>query len=516
MAAKKKVFIIAGHGEGDPGACSVWGHEADYTRELATLVKKAIGTRASVTMYDQNKNCYTQSKAGHVPDYAKYDFTLEVHFNAKAKKDPYGDGSYTGVGGYIHPNNAGRSIARAIIDRVVALGFREWLLDNSTGLLNLNRAQAAGAKYFLLETAFIDDGDDMAWYTDRKGLVAQAVAQGILDGLGISGTASKPEAAEEEYYRVRKSWEDEKSQQFAGTEANARKLCGTLPGYSVYDPAGKCIYTNEAKGTQASEFKGCTEAEFVERLGSLYAKEEIDTGILGCVLFAQAILESGYGQTDLAQKANNLHGMKCSLSGNVWAGTTWNGDRYTKMSPECDAAGNTWMQESDFRCYESIEASIADHSAYLLNAPNGNRQRYAGLSGEKDYRKAAQIIKDGGYATDPKYVEKLVNIIERWNLTRFNADVMLGDAQPEPPKTQEQPKEPEQAAQPSGVPYLIETTCDYLYIRKKPRKSAKVTGSIQEKAGHKLKYTIVEEKRNWGRLKSGIGWICLTYTKKVS
>lgn len=52
------------------------------------------------------------------------------------------------------------------------------------------------------------------------------------------------------------------------------------------------------------------------------------------------------------------------------------------------------------------------NSAYLLNAANGKKQRYAGLAGEKDYRKAAQIIKDGGYATDTKYVSKLVNIIE--------------------------------------------------------------------------------------------------------
>ncbi|WP_373218623.1 hypothetical protein, partial [Ruminococcus sp. 5_1_39BFAA] len=35
MAAKKKLFLIAGHGEGDPGACSIWGQEANYTRELA-------------------------------------------------------------------------------------------------------------------------------------------------------------------------------------------------------------------------------------------------------------------------------------------------------------------------------------------------------------------------------------------------------------------------------------------------------------------------------------------------
>lgn len=515
MASKKKVFIIAGHGEGDPGACSIWGHEADYTRELATLVQEALKDKLTVVMYDQNKNCYSQSKRGNTPDYAAYDFTLEVHFNAKAKKDPYGDGRFTGIGGYIHPSNTGRGIARAVIDKVVALGFKEWLLADSTGLLNLNRAQAAGAKYFLIETAFIDDGDDMKWYTAHKADTAQAIAQGILEGLGLKSKAAMPaDPRSESYYRVRTSWEDAKSQKFAGTQENAVKLARTLPGYSVFDPEGKCIYTNDAAvapGLQASELKGIGEAGFVERMGKLYAKDEVDSGILACVSMAQGILESGYGQTDLAQGANNLHGMKCSLSGNTWPGTTWNGDRFTKMSPECDNAGNTWLQQSDFRCYACVEDSIADHSAYLLGAANGSAQRYPGLKGEKDYRRAAQIIKDGGYATDPKYVDKLVNIIERWNLTRFNADTMLGAA-PDGAKA-EQPKA--QAQDAAAVPYLIETTCDYLYIRKKPRKSSKVTGAIREKAGSKLKYTIVEEKKGWGRLKSGIGWISLNYTRKV-
>lgn len=114
MAAKKKLFLIAGHGEGDPGACSIWGQEANYTRELAKLVKTAIGSRMSVTLYDTNKNCYAQSKRGNVPAYSDYDMTVEIHFNAKAKADPNGDGRFTGVGGYIHPNNAGRSIAKMV------------------------------------------------------------------------------------------------------------------------------------------------------------------------------------------------------------------------------------------------------------------------------------------------------------------------------------------------------------------------------------------------------------------
>lgn len=67
-----------------------------------------------------------------------------------------------------------------------------------------------------------------------------------------------------------------------------------------------------------------------------------------------------------------------------------------------------------------MEDSIADHSAYLLGAKNGSKLRYDGLKGCTDYKKAVQIIKDGGYATSLTYVEKLCSIIERWNLTQFD------------------------------------------------------------------------------------------------
>lgn len=510
--AKKKLLLIAGHGEGDPGACSIWGHEADYTRELATLIQQAIGNKMAVTMYDQSKNCYAQSKQGNVPDYDAYDFTLEVHFNAKAKKDPYGDGTFTGVGGYKHPQNAGVAVAQSILKAVIALGFKEWLLDDSISLLNLNNAQRQGAKYFLLETAFIDDGDDMQFYTENKARFAQAVAQGLMDGLGMRSEAACPQ--KEGYYRVRKSWEDAKSQIFAGTKENALKLCGTMPGYSVYDPEGGCIYTKETMGLQAASLKGCSEAEYIEKVGALYTEDEKKNGILACVPLAQSILESGYGQTDLAQICNNMHGMKCILSGNTWDGTTWDGDSfYEKVSPEV-ISGQSVMKTSQFRLYACIEDSIADHAAYLLNAANGSKQRYAGLQGEQDYKKAIQIIKDGSYATDPEYVSKICNIIERWDLTRFNAGKVNNDTTLDShPNVQGDTGAGK--TEDVFIPYMIRTTCDYLYIRRGPGKNYRAVGHIGEIDGFKKDYTIVEEVDGWGRLKSGAGWICLKYTRKV-
>lgn len=187
-----KALLISGHGKNydgtyDPGAGSIFGQEADYTRELVSMVYQNFGKTANVEVYDQGKNCYSYSKAGQVPDYGAYGVVLEIHFNAKEKKDEAGDGRFTGIGAYVHPDNSGgRAIAEKIVDAVVGLGFGRWQITSSTGLLNLNQAQRAGTKYLLLETAFIDDGDDMQWYKANKAKVAKIIAQVIGKEIGSS------------------------------------------------------------------------------------------------------------------------------------------------------------------------------------------------------------------------------------------------------------------------------------------------------------------------------------------
>ena len=130
---------------------------------------------------------------------------------------------------------------------------------------------------------------------------------------------------------------------------------------------------------------------------------------------------------------------------------------------------------------------------------NGNNLRYAGLKGCTDYRKAAQIIKDGGYATSRDYVEKLCSIIERWNLTRFDADVS---------ETSDNPEAPEK------FPYFVRISISDLNIREKPAADSNSRGYTGKGV-----YTIVDEQDGWGLLKSYAekrnGWIKLSYTEKV-
>ena len=213
----------------------------------------------------------------------------------------------------------------------------------------------------------------------------------------------------------------------------ANKSC---PGNWLYSRLGKLATevtkqlagsATKSSGLKASSFKDLSDADVIKKVGALFTADQKKSGILASVSLAQFILESGYGKSELAQKANNCFGMKKSLSGNTWSGSVWDGKSiYTKKTKEQNKDGSYTTITADFRKYPSVEDSIADHSAYLLGAKNGSKKRYAGLKGCKEYKKAAKIIKDGGYATSLTYVDKLCSIIEKWKLTQY--DVKSGSS----------------------------------------------------------------------------------------
>ncbi len=97
-----------------------------------------------------------------------------------------------------------------------------------------------------------------------------------------------------------------------------------------------------------------TEKEFVEKIGNLAAEDMRTSGILASVTAAQACLESGYGSTELAKNANNLFGMKTTLSNNTWA-SVWDGkSKYTKKTNEQTKDGKVYVITADFRKYANI------------------------------------------------------------------------------------------------------------------------------------------------------------------
>ena len=169
----------------------------------------------------------------------------------------------------------------------------------------------------------------------------------------------------------------------------------------------------------AARLAAMSREEFVEYIGQMAAADMQTSGILASVTAAQAVLESGYGKSELALNALNLGGMKAELSGNTWS-SAWDGRTYIKDTAEQREDGSYYTVTAAFRAYPSVAAYLADHSAYLAGARAGSDLRYAGVVGCRDYRQAFQILKDGGYATSLEYVGKLCAVVERWNLTRFD------------------------------------------------------------------------------------------------
>lgn len=178
---------------------------------------------------------------------------------------------------------------------------------------------------------------------------------------------------------------------------------------------GKKYYFNK-NGTVNTET--LTQSQFIKTIGKLASKDMKKSRILASVTTAQAILESGYGTSSLAMEAHNLFGMKATLSGNTWK-SAWDGKTFTKSTKEY-LNGKWCTIDAPFRAYDTFAESLADHSAYLAYAKNGNRLRYKGVVGNKSYKKTIQIIKNGGYATDPQYVSKVCAIIKKYKLTKYD------------------------------------------------------------------------------------------------
>lgn len=140
--------------------------------------------------------------------------------------------------------------------------------------------------------------------------------------------------------------------------------------------------------------------EYIEKYKDLAIRQMEQYGIPASIILAQACLESGNGNSRLAVKANNHFGIKCN---------SWSGKRIYHND---DKAGEC------FRKYNSPEDSFKDHSEFLRNG-----KRYQSLFDLKrdDYKSWAHGLKAAGYATNPKYAELLIDIIEKYQLYTYDS-----------------------------------------------------------------------------------------------
>lgn len=124
-------------------------------------------------------------------------------------------------------------------------------------------------------------------------------------------------------------------------------------------------------------------------------------GIPASITLAQGLLESDAGRSSLATKCNNHFGIKCHSD---WTGR--------KMYHDDDA------RQECFRCYKDAAESYRDHSLFLVN---GSRYRSLFKLASTDYKGWARGLKAAGYATSPTYADKLIELIERYGLDRYDS-----------------------------------------------------------------------------------------------
>ena len=177
---------------------------------------------------------------------------------------------------------------------------------------------------------------------------------------------------------------------------------------------------------------------------SVIAVEQMERhGIPASITLAQGLLESGAGKSKLATEANNHFGIK--------ADSRWSGSTYSHLD------NGNWHK---FRVYKSAEKSYEDHSLFLV----GN-SRYSALFklDRTDYKGWAKGLKNAYYAEDREYDKKLIGIIERYGLHKYD-NYTVADARKNRQKADNKDKRvtdtPKEILMANGLPYVIANAGD--------------------------------------------------------
>lgn len=206
-------------------------------------------------------------------------------------------------------------------------------------------------------------------------------------------------------------------------------------------------------------------------------KDMVKTGVPACITLAQGIFESESGNSDLATEANNHFGIKCHKD--------WSGDSFHKDDDE---------RNECFRKYKTALESFDDHSEFLRS-----RDRYASLFKleKDDYKGWAHGLKKAGYATNPSYASKLIDLIERYNLMEINSEaiaVMNGK-----PLNENKPE----VLQPKPQTELTETRDVTVYDSPASKSNETVTTKIAVKSAtyyaeeNNVKYIVSKKGDTW-------------------
>lgn len=168
------------------------------------------------------------------------------------------------------------------------------------------------------------------------------------------------------------------------------------------------VWTN----TTTETHEMTTHDEFVTVVGQYAVADYPRSKVLPSVVTAQAALESDYGSSDLSRDYNNLFGYKASP-----------GERSVRMPTKEFQDGEWQTIEDDFKVYRSWKQSVRDHGDLMQHGVSWDHDLYRGVIEAPDYQTACYALVDAGYATDPGYAEKLIQIIEDYHLEQLDQQV---------------------------------------------------------------------------------------------
>lgn len=168
-----------------------------------------------------------------------------------------------------------------------------------------------------------------------------------------------------------------------------------------------------ATGLYAQGAQSQGHLRYIERFSQLAMEEMLRAGVPASIKLAQGLHESGAGTSFLATRANNHFGIKC--------GRNWTGREAYRRDDDYDERGR--LIESCFRGYRNPEASFRDHSEFLRD-PAKMRYNFLFRLDPTDYVSWAEGLRQAGYATDPAYPQKLIRIIETYNLYQYDQRVI--------------------------------------------------------------------------------------------
>lgn len=203
----------------------------------------------------------------------------------------------------------------------------------------------------------------------------------------------------------KKNWKKLKSAKFIPSYivASFFIICllffGTLSILSSRENAKQIQVANEIDEEQV----------FIDKIASHAKVLRDEYGVLPSISIAQAILESNWGNSELSEKYNNFYGVKGSEEAN------------TVLMNTKEFVDEEWIEiNGRFRVYDSWKDSMNAHTKLFVEGTTWNPQQYATVLAAENYEEAAFALQASGYATDPTYPEKLIELIRQYKLDQFD------------------------------------------------------------------------------------------------